>query len=169
MQSVKKSSERSLPVAPSLNELPAAILFSLFSVTAIVMLPLQGLWDSNRDIVLLGITLLSLALLTWRAPKTRFATTVAMVVLTWQAAMAVAPQHLPEMFRDLGPQQLNSASAATNLLVLRVGMIAPAALMTLVSARRQMHGDRNYSRTQLSRKKQINLSNPSGSFVRGYN
>ena len=132
MQSVKKSSERSLPVAPSLNELPVAILLSLCSITAIVMLPLQGLWDSNRDIALLGITLISLALLTWRVPKIRFATTVAMVVLTWQAAMAVAPQHLPEMFRDLGPQQINSASAATNLLVLRVGMIAPAALMTLV-------------------------------------
>ena len=104
MQSVKKSSERSLPAAPSLNELPVAILFSLCSITAIVMLPLQGLWDSNRDIALLGITLISLALLTWWVPKIRFATTVAMVVLTWQATMAVAPQNLPEMFRDLGPQ-----------------------------------------------------------------
>lgn len=40
---------------------------------------------------------------------------------------------------------------------------------TGLSARRQMYGDRNYSRTQLSMKKQINLSNPSGSFVWGYN
>lgn len=38
-----------------------------------------------------------------------------------------------------------------------------------LSARRQMYGNRNYSRTQLSLKKQINLSNPSGSFVWGYN
>ena len=61
MQSVKKSSERSLPAAPSLNELPVAILFSLCSITAIVMLPLQGLWASNRDIALLGTTLIFLA------------------------------------------------------------------------------------------------------------
>lgn len=38
-----------------------------------------------------------------------------------------------------------------------------------LSARRQMYGKRDYSRTQLSMKKQINLSNPSGSFVWGYN
>lgn len=38
-----------------------------------------------------------------------------------------------------------------------------------LSARRQRYGNRDYSRTQLTTMKQVNLSNPSGSFAWGYN
>jgi hypothetical protein len=38
-----------------------------------------------------------------------------------------------------------------------------------LSARRQIYGNRDYSRMQLTTKKQVNISNPSGSFAWGYN
>ncbi len=132
MPPAKKPSERPLAAAPALNELPAAIAMTLCSTAALVMLPLRGVWSSNSGLALMGTVLISLALLTWRVKKIRFATTTAMVVLTWQTTMAVEPQHLPALFRNLDPQQVNSVSYAIKMLVLRVGMITPAALMTLV-------------------------------------
>ncbi|OUW82920.1 MAG: hypothetical protein CBD74_06580 [Saprospirales bacterium TMED214] len=132
MPPVKKPSEHPLPAAPALNELPAAFAFTLCSTVAIVMLPLRDVWESNSGIALLGAVLILLALLTWKVQNLRFATTTAMVVLTWQATMAVEPQHLPASFRNLEPQQVNSVSYATKLLILRLGMTTPAALMTLV-------------------------------------
>ena len=132
MPSVTESGERSLPAAPALKELPAAIVLSLCSIGAIVLVPLQGIWDSDSGITWLCVTLFSLALLTWKSRKIRFATTTAMVVLTWQAAMAIDSQHLPAIFRDLGPQQVDNFSSATRLLAPRVCTIAPAALMTIV-------------------------------------
>lgn len=38
-----------------------------------------------------------------------------------------------------------------------------------LSARRQIYGNRDYSHVQTSKKKYVNISNPSGSFVWGYN
>ena len=132
MPPVKKPSERTLPVAPALKELPTAFAFTLCSTVALVMLPLRDTWDSSLGIALVVTILISLALLTWKFQNLRFATTTAMVVLTWQATMAIEPQHLPTLFRNLEPQQINSVSYATRLLILRVGMLTPAALMTIV-------------------------------------
>lgn len=50
MPSVTESGERSLPAPPVLKELPAAIVLSLCSIGAIVLVPLRGIWDSDSGI-----------------------------------------------------------------------------------------------------------------------
>ncbi|MCG8408504.1 MAG: hypothetical protein MI923_25160 [Phycisphaerales bacterium] len=78
---------------------------------AIVLIPFRGIWDSPASLLLAGISAVLLGILTFTVKQLRALAAVALVMIAWQAMMAVEQRHLPEGFQGLAPHRVNDLSS----------------------------------------------------------
>lgn len=132
------------PAAPPKKELLPAFLIAGSIATAIILIPFRGIWGNPGSMMLAGAAAIVLAILTFTVKHTRAITTVALVVMAWNAVMAVEQRQLPQALQGLAPHRIHDLSSSLKFLVLRSGKLALPVVVTLIlcwllpDARRQL-------------------------------